>query len=167
MPVGPAPDPAAVTGASRIAAGVVGLGVVLGVAGLFPTYVAGASLASQPPDVVAHAIYLAAWTLSGVLIVLGGMRLRAGALLGLGVSAVTFGLFFADVGTPAAERLPLAGRRPGPEHRRLACLHRRRGAGVPDRALCQAELLPGTGPSSSAGLPHVLRRLASHEIVPT
>ena len=34
-----------------------------------------------------------------MLILLGGARLRIGALLGLGLSAVTFGLFFADAGT--------------------------------------------------------------------
>ena len=97
-----------VTRTSRIAAAVLGVGVVLGIAGLFPAYVAGASLASQPANLVTHVIYLAAWSLSAVLIVLGGARLRAGALLGLGVSAVTLGLFFADAGTPIASGASLA-----------------------------------------------------------
>ena len=44
---GSAPEPAAVARGSRVAAGVLGLGVVLGIAGLFPAYVAGASLASS------------------------------------------------------------------------------------------------------------------------
>ena len=132
---GQSADSAVVARGSRIAAGLLGLGVVLGIAGLFPAYVAGASLASQPSDVVPHAIYLAAWSLSGVLVVLGGMRLRAGALIGIGVSAVTFGLFFADAGTQAASGTHAAGCRPGPEHRRLGCVHRRCGAGVPIRAL--------------------------------
>jgi hypothetical protein len=44
-----------------------------------------------------------------VLIVLGGTRLRVGALMGLGVSAVTFGLFFSDVGTPIADGATFMG----------------------------------------------------------
>ena len=86
--------------ASRImAAALLGAGVILGIAGLFPAYIGGASLAQQPDQVTPHAIYLAAWTASAVLILLGGARLRLGALLSLGLSAVTFGLFFADAGT--------------------------------------------------------------------
>jgi hypothetical protein len=81
------------------AAGLLAIGVILGIAGLFPGYLSGASLAGQPDQLVPHLIYLAGWAASAVLILLGGTRLRAGALLGLGVSAVTFGLFFADAGT--------------------------------------------------------------------
>ena len=105
----PARDPARETRTSRLAAAVLGVGVVLGIAGLFPSYVAGASLASQSSDLVSHVIYLAAWSLSAVLIVLGGIRLRVGALIGVGVSAVTFGLFFADAGTPMASGAHLVG----------------------------------------------------------
>jgi hypothetical protein len=39
---------------------------------------------------------------AAVLILLGGTRLRLGALLSLGLSVVTFGLFFADAGTAIA-----------------------------------------------------------------
>jgi hypothetical protein len=92
-----------------IAAGLLGFGVVLGIIGLFPDYLAGSSLAQQPADVVAHAIYLAVWAASALLIVLGGSRLRVGVLLGLGTSAVTFGLFFADAGTPIAGGSHLMG----------------------------------------------------------
>jgi hypothetical protein len=92
-----------------MAAGLLGLGVLLGVIGLFPDYLGGSSLAQQPADVVAHAIYLAVWTASALLIVLGGSRLRIGALLGLGTSVVTFGLFFADAGTPIAGGAHLMG----------------------------------------------------------
>ena len=74
-------------------------GVALGVAGLFPAYLGGSSLAEQPYNLVAHVIYLAAWSTSAVLIPLGGTRQRMGALLATGVSAVTFGLFFADAAT--------------------------------------------------------------------
>jgi hypothetical protein len=82
-----------------VAAALLGAGVILGVAGLFPAYIGGASLAHQAEQVTPHAIYLAVWTISAVLILLGGARLRLGALLGLGLSAVTFGLFLADAGT--------------------------------------------------------------------
>ena len=85
-----------------LAAALLGAGVILGIAGLFPGYIGSASLAQQADQVTAHAIYLAVWTVSAVLILLGGARLRPGALLGLGLSAVTFGLFVADVGTAIA-----------------------------------------------------------------
>jgi len=95
------PAAAALSGtAGRIvAAALLGVGVILGFAGLFPAYIGTASLAQQPEQLIPHAIYLAVWTASAVLILLGGARLRLGALLSLGLSAVTFGLFFADAGT--------------------------------------------------------------------
>jgi hypothetical protein len=82
-----------------MAAALLGAGVILGIAGLFPAYIGRASLAQQPDQVTPHAIYLATWTASAVLILLGGARLRIGALLSLGLTAVTFGLFLADAGT--------------------------------------------------------------------
>jgi hypothetical protein len=91
-----------------VAAGLLAAGVVLGVVGLFPGYLAGASLANQPPLLVPHVIYLAGWTVSAGLIALGGTRLRLGALLGAGLSLVTFGLYFADAGTAMAGGLHLA-----------------------------------------------------------
>jgi hypothetical protein len=69
------------------------------VAGLFPAYLSGASLATDPTDLVPHVIYLVVWAASAVLIVSGGIRQRMGALLALGMSIVTFGFFFADLGT--------------------------------------------------------------------
>ena len=92
--------PARSRGGARItAAALLGAGVILGVAGLFPSYIGSASLAQQADQVIPHATYLAVWTASAVPILLGGTRLRLGALLSLGLSAVTFGLFFADAGT--------------------------------------------------------------------
>ncbi len=73
-------------------------GVILGLAGLFPTYLAGENLAQQPSQLVLHAFYLVAWTAGAVLLLLGGVRPRVGALLALGVSAVAFGQFFDDLG---------------------------------------------------------------------
>ena len=102
-PVRQRPAPA---GRSRrsavIAAALLAVGVACGIAGLFPSYVAGASLVQEPSVIVPHAIYLAVWTASAALILLGGARLRVGALLALGTSIVTFGLFFADAGTVIA-----------------------------------------------------------------
>jgi hypothetical protein len=95
---------------SRIAAAVLlAVGVILGVIGLFPNYFAGLSLAAQSAELVPHVIYLAAWAASGVLILFSGVRRQAGALLGAGVSAVTLGLFFADLGTPIADGANLLG----------------------------------------------------------
>jgi hypothetical protein len=91
------------------AALLLGVGVALGIAGLFPDYLGGTSLAGQPDNLVAHVIYLAAWTVGGVRIVLGGARLRVGALLAAGLSIVTFGLFLADAGTPISGGAHLAG----------------------------------------------------------
>jgi hypothetical protein len=83
------------------AAALLGLGVVLGIVGLFPQYNLGSSLAHDTTDLVPHIIYLAAWAGSALLILLGGRRMLAGALLGTGTSIVAFGLFFADIGTAA------------------------------------------------------------------
>lgn len=94
---------------AAIAASLLGIGVLLGVVGLFPDYLGGTSLAQQPSEIVAHAIYLAVWTASAVLVLLGGTRRRVGALLGIGMSVVTFGLFFADAGTPISGGAHLMG----------------------------------------------------------
>jgi hypothetical protein len=97
------------TGGALVAASLLGLGVIFGIAGLFPGYLGGSSLAQSGTELVPHAIYLAAWTASAVLIVVGGTRLRLGALLGMGLSLVTFGLFFSDAGTVIADGAHLAG----------------------------------------------------------
>jgi len=81
-----------------IAAALLAAGVVSGLAGLFPAYLSGASLAQQPAELIPHVLYLAAWAASAALILSGGTRRTAGALLGAGTSIVTFGLFFADAG---------------------------------------------------------------------
>jgi hypothetical protein len=84
-------------------------GVVCGIAGLFTGYVGGPSLASQPAELVPHAAYLAVWSASALLIGLGGTRLRVGALLGTGLSVVTFGFFLADAGTAISGGAHLMG----------------------------------------------------------
>lgn len=92
-----------------VAAGLLTLGVALGIAGLFPGYFGGSSLASSASEYVPHLIYLAAWAAAAVLIVLGGARQRVGALLAAGTGIVTLGLFIADVGTAASSGANLIG----------------------------------------------------------
>jgi hypothetical protein len=82
-----------------IAAVLLAVGVVFGAGALFPGYIGSPSLAGEAVELVPHLIYLAAWLAGTVLILLGGARLRVGALLAAGTSVVTFGLFFADLGT--------------------------------------------------------------------
>jgi hypothetical protein len=84
--------------AAMAAAGLLVIGVVLGIVSLFPHYLFGSSLASEPANLWPHVIYLAAWAGSALLVVLGGARLRMGALLAAGTSIVTFGLFVSDAG---------------------------------------------------------------------
>ena len=98
---GPRTAAAAISGAggARIAAVLLGLGVLLGIAGLFPAYFTGQSLASASDQLVPHILDLVAWAAAAVLAVLGGSRARIGGLLGAGLSAVTFGLFASDLAT--------------------------------------------------------------------
>jgi hypothetical protein len=99
--------PVASRGSSVGAAVLLGTGVASGIAGLFPAYLSGASLASEPANLVPHVIYLATWLAGGLLIVPGGTWRRVGALLGLGTSIVTFGFFFADLGAVISGASPL------------------------------------------------------------
>jgi hypothetical protein len=81
--------------------GLLVLGVVLGLAGLFPDYAGGQSLLSQGDQVVPHLCYVIAWAISAGPIALSVSRPRAarlGALFALGLSAVTLGLFVSDLG---------------------------------------------------------------------
>jgi hypothetical protein len=81
------------------AAGLLGVGVVFGLVGLFLHYQVGVSLVSQPANLIPHVAYLAVWTLAALLIALrAGVLARAGALLAVGTSLVTFGFFLADLG---------------------------------------------------------------------
>ena len=83
---------------AKAAAALLVVGVALGVGSLFPSYQFGTSLADQTPNLVPHVIYIAAWAGAALLILLGGARVRMGALLAAGTSIVTFGLFIADAG---------------------------------------------------------------------
>ena len=92
-----------------VAAALLAVGVFCGIGGLFPDYLNGESLAQQPAELIPHAMYLAVWSASTLLILLGGSRLRVGALLAMGTSIVTFGLYFADAGTAIAGGAHLMG----------------------------------------------------------
>jgi hypothetical protein len=91
-----------------IAAGLLAAGVLLGIAGLFPDYFSGQSLAAATEQLVPHVLYLVTWAVAAALILVrgpgsrAGGAPRAGALLGTGLSAVTFGLLAADLGTGTA-----------------------------------------------------------------
>ena len=92
-----------------LAAGLLAAGIICGIAGLFPAYLGGSSLTSSASQLIPHVFYLAGWTASLVLILLGGARLKAGVMLSLGLSIVTFGLFFADAGQVIAGGAHLMG----------------------------------------------------------
>lgn len=102
-------QPAGPVAGTTTAAALLVIGVGCGIGGLFPAYLAGASLAQQPDRLLPHAVYLAAWAASAGLILAGGRRRRAGALLGAATSVVTFGFFFADLGTVIAGGARLLG----------------------------------------------------------
>jgi hypothetical protein len=103
------------SGPSRggLAAGLLGLGLLLGLTGLFPGYIGPQNLASQSDLLAPHLLYLATWAVSCGLIAFGASRraetLRLGALLGTGLGAVTFGLFFTDLGEVIAGGSSLLG----------------------------------------------------------
>lgn len=89
-------------GALLAGEGLLVLGVVLGLAGLFPGYLGGQSLLAQGGQVVPHLCYVIGWMVTAALVALSvarpGNAARLGALFGLGLSAVTSGLFIADLG---------------------------------------------------------------------
>ena len=89
-------------GTLLVGEGLLVLGVVLGLAGLFPGYIGGQSLLSQWEQVVPHLLYVIGWMVTAALVALTvarpGNAARLGALFGLGLSAVTLGLFTADLG---------------------------------------------------------------------
>lgn len=92
--------PARARRSDLVAAGLLGGGVGVGVASFFPAYLNGASLGSQPAELVAHALPLAGWAVAVLLLVVGSER--AGAIaggLGLGVGVVGLGFNLADVGS--------------------------------------------------------------------
>ena len=92
-----------------LASGLLAVGIICGLAGLFPAYLSGASLTSSASQLIPHVFYLAGWAASLALILLGGSRLKVGVLFSLGLSVVTFGFFFSDLGEVIAAGSHLAG----------------------------------------------------------
>jgi hypothetical protein len=93
----PAVAPAAVGSRLRLAGALLAIGIVAGVASLFPEYQGFGSLASATDTLVEYAGFLAAWTAGLVLILSRGGLPPAGALLGLGTAAATLGVFAIDL----------------------------------------------------------------------
>jgi hypothetical protein len=83
-------------------------GIFCGVVGLFGAYLSGSALTSESDQLVSHALYLATWLVAAALLA-SPRTARGGALLGLGVSAVSLGFFLSDVGTVAAGGAHVAG----------------------------------------------------------
>src|SRR5262249_29214141 len=111
-----AADPRAAIGPRAfIAAGLLAVGVAIGIAGLFAGYFGTTSLASQSDQLFPHVIYLATWAISAILLVLRrasqrtGNWQRIGALLAAGTSVITFGFFLADLGTGVTSGSPGGG----------------------------------------------------------
>ena len=104
----PGADSGGLTTRQFAAGALVGLGVVLGIAGLFPAYLGPTSLASNSANLVPHVLYLAGWAIATALLLLANPAWRrSGVLLAIGISAVTLGLYFADIGTAASGKLPV------------------------------------------------------------
>lgn len=105
------PSPAATPSQARAGLGAVllAVGVVCGFVGLFPSYLAGSSLASDASELLPHVVYLVAWATSALLLTLGASRWRSGAFLAVGTSVVTFGFYLADAGTAMSQGAHVMG----------------------------------------------------------
>ncbi len=98
-PTSPDATDAKLRGPRLIAPILLAIAGICGIAGLFPTYLFGASLAQQSQEIIPHAIYQAALAVSVVLLLMSGSRPRIGALVALGTTAVTLGLYLVDLGS--------------------------------------------------------------------
>jgi serine/threonine protein kinase len=89
------------------ASALLGLGVILGLAGLFPRYWTGLTLASQLRELVRPLCYIVVWAAATIGVLRGTTVARSAALLGTGLGAVLFGFFFADLGYVISEHLKI------------------------------------------------------------
>jgi hypothetical protein len=78
-------------GRRALAAGLIGLGVVISIIGLFPDFEVGVSLTQTPYELAFHAIYIAAWIGTAAWILKSRTRPGDGGLFGLvlGITALT------------------------------------------------------------------------------
>ncbi|HEY5272683.1 MAG TPA: hypothetical protein VIJ34_05550 [Acidimicrobiales bacterium] len=90
-------------------ASVVLVGVILGVAGMFPSYLGGTSLGSQADQLVPHIAYVLGWSLVAALLLVDRRFARGAAGVGVGLSVISFGFFLTDVLTASVSR----GENPG------------------------------------------------------
>jgi hypothetical protein len=91
-------------GTTLFAAGAVLFGVVLGVAGLFPNYLAGSNLVSAADQLIPHVAYIAGWAFVAALLLVDRRFARGAAGLGVGLGLISFGFFLTDVLTAGAGR---------------------------------------------------------------
>jgi serine/threonine protein kinase len=89
------------------ASALLGLGVILGLAGLFPRYWSGLTLASQPRELVRPLCYIVVWAAATIGVLRGPTVARFAALLGAGLGVVLFGFFFADLGYVISDHLKI------------------------------------------------------------
>ncbi len=94
----------------QLASLLLGAGVGVGVASLFPVYLSGASLAGSADSLAGHVLPLAGWSVAAVLVAAApeGWSL-AGALAGVGLALVEAGLLFADAGAVIAQGAHVGG----------------------------------------------------------
>ena len=89
------------------ASALLGLGVILGLAGLFPHYWTGLTLASQPRELVRPLCYIVVWAAATIGVLRGSTVARSAALLAAGLGAVLFGFFLADLGYVSSGHLKI------------------------------------------------------------
>lgn len=88
---------------------VIGVGVLVGVTGLFPSYSALSSLVSQTDQLVGHLLYLLGWALVAGLMVARRQWSREASAFGVGLSAMSVGFLLSDIVTVASSRGDTAG----------------------------------------------------------
>ena len=80
-----------------LALGIFGVALALGVAGLFPEYSAGTSLAHSPDELTTHLFYLAGFSVAALGVAATHRARDVGALVGVGLSIVLLGFYVTDV----------------------------------------------------------------------
>ncbi len=73
------------------------VGLIVGVIGLFSTYLGQETLISSGSNLATHIFYLAAWAIGAILILTSDSLSSYGAMFALGASLISFGLFVTDI----------------------------------------------------------------------
>jgi|GEM_PF-5969462 len=82
-----------------VGASVLLVGLIVGVTGLFPTYLTSETLVSTGYNLTPHIFYLAVWAIAAIMIFSSETLSTYGSLFALGVSLISFGLFVTDIAT--------------------------------------------------------------------